>query len=391
MTLKLKIIALLVLVPMIVSAQQLDEERMRRDVEVAENVLGTLIRQQFNNQRTFFPLEIKGSYQSGYGVTLALPADFTTPIALISTGAERNFFNDSRNVSNSSRQTEIYSYDGVDEKKQSASVNLRDKVREKQRMDLDSVREAFNHKVIEAAKSFIVDYGDMMTQLKPNEKIVITNQGTQPRAWVSQYFTSPKRSHISIEGSKDDINHFRQGKLTRDQMLAKLKVINTETIDTVEADLELLLSMFNRLYSVDLSKTYFTENNIYYERLKDFGVIYYMNVVSTVQIGFDRFQMPTVGLNNVDIQTRNNKVKEIYPQFEQQLKENILEYGRTLKSLNDNELLVFQVNVTRCPECGIPSTVEYNVKGEVLTNFNAGKLDRKAALNKITIKRGADQ
>lgn len=364
---------------------------MRRDVEVAENVLGTLIRQQFNNQRTFFPLEIKGSYQSGYGVTLALPADFTTPIALISTGAERNFFNDSRNVSNSSRQTEIYSYDGVDEKKQSASVNLRDKVREKQRMDLDSVREAFNHKVIEAAKSFIVDYGDMMTQLKPNEKIVITNQGTQPRAWVSQYFTSPKRSHISIEGSKDDINHFRQGKLTRDQMLAKLKVINTETIDTVEADLELLLSMFNRLYSVDLSKTYFTENNIYYERLKDFGVIYYMNVVSTVQIGFDRFQMPTVGLNNVDIQTRNNKVKEIYPQFEQQLKENILEYGRTLKSLNDNELLVFQVNVTRCPECGIPSTVEYNVKGEVLTNFNAGKLDRKAALNKITIKRGADQ
>lgn len=391
MTLKLKIIALLVLVPMIVSAQQLDEERMRRDVEVAENVLGTLIRQQFNNQRTFFPLEIKGSYQSGYGVTLALPADFTTPIALISTGAERNFFNDSRNVSNSSRQTEIYSYDGVDEKKQSASVNLRDKVREKQRMDLDSVREAFNHKVIEAAKSFIVDYGDMMTQLKPNEKIVITNQGTQPRAWVSQYFTSPKRSHISIEGSKDDINHFRQGKLTRDQMLAKLKVINTETIDTVEADLELLLSMFNRLYSVDLSKTYFTENNIYYERLKDFGVIYYMNVVSTVQIGFDRFQMPTVGLNNVDIQTRNNKVKEIYPQFEQQLKENILEYGRTLKSLNDNELLVFQVNVTRCPECAIPSTVEFNVKGEVLSNFNAGKMDRKAALNKITIKRGADQ
>ena len=61
-------------------AQKVDEERMTRDIEVAENVLTTLIKQQFDNQRMFFPLEIRGSYQSGYGVTFTLPADFTTPI-----------------------------------------------------------------------------------------------------------------------------------------------------------------------------------------------------------------------------------------------------------------------------------------------------------------------
>ena len=62
-------------------AQKLDEERMDRDIAVAENVLSTLIKQQFSNQRTFFPLEIRGNYQPGYGVTFTLPADFTTPIA----------------------------------------------------------------------------------------------------------------------------------------------------------------------------------------------------------------------------------------------------------------------------------------------------------------------
>src|SRR5690606_40532571 len=53
-------------------AQKVDEERMNRDIAVAENVLTTLIKQQFDNQRMFFPLEVRGSYQSGYGVTFTL-------------------------------------------------------------------------------------------------------------------------------------------------------------------------------------------------------------------------------------------------------------------------------------------------------------------------------
>src|SRR5689334_7963590 len=65
-------------------AQKIDDERMARDIAVAENVLTTLIKQQFSNQRTFFPLEIRGSYQPGYGVTFTLPADYTTPIAFVS-------------------------------------------------------------------------------------------------------------------------------------------------------------------------------------------------------------------------------------------------------------------------------------------------------------------
>jgi hypothetical protein len=373
--------------PMVLVAQKFDEERMKRDIEVAENVLGTLIKQQFNNQRTFFPLEVRGSYQSGYGVTFALPADFTTPIVLNLSSGNDNFFISGGNVQN---RGNVFEYES-DEPQDERTMKLKDRNKEKRRMDMDSIRNEYNNKVILAAQNFIADYGDMITQLESNERIVITNQANQPRAWVSQFFSNPKRTHLSIEGLKSDVGQYRQGKLTREQMMSKIKVVNTETVEEVEADLELLVTMFNRLYSVDLSKTYFTENNIYYERLKDFGAIYYMHVVSTVQIDYDRFQMPTVGLDNVDIETRNKKVKEIYPQFEKELKENILEYGRTIKSLKENEVLVFQVRVTKCPQCGIPSTIEYTVKSSVLTDFNAGKMDRNAALNKISVKKGAEQ
>ena len=37
---------------------------------------------------------------------------------------------------------------------------------------MDSVRDSYNLKVIDAAKTFLVDYGDMITQLAPTERII---------------------------------------------------------------------------------------------------------------------------------------------------------------------------------------------------------------------------
>jgi hypothetical protein len=370
-------------------AQEGDEERMKRDIEVAENVLGTLIKQQFNNQRTFFPLEVRGSYQAGYGVTFTLPADFTTPIVFtLSDGNDNVYINEGNSPNGAGYRYEYYEDDDANN---ANTIRLRDRNREKKRMDMDSIKDAYNGKVLDAAKTFIVDYADMITQLRPNEKIIITNQGNQPRAYIGVIFNAPKRTHLSVEAVKSDVNLYRQGKLSRDQMMSKIKVVNTEAVDKAEPDLELLASMFNRLYSADLSKTFFTENNIYYERLKDFGVIYYMQVFSSNEIDYGRFRMPTVGLNDVDLETRNKKIKELYPKFEQSLKVDILEYGRTVKSLKDTEVLVFQVRVTKCPQCGIPSTLEYTVKGDVLRDFNAAKISRDAALGKVTLKKGPAQ
>ena len=52
----------------------IDEERMQRDLEVAENILGTLIKQQYG-KRQFFPMEVQASYLPGYGVTFRVPTE----------------------------------------------------------------------------------------------------------------------------------------------------------------------------------------------------------------------------------------------------------------------------------------------------------------------------
>jgi hypothetical protein len=62
-----------------------------------------------------------------------------------------------------------------------------------------------------------------------------------------------------------------------------------------------------------------------------------------------------------------------------------------LKSLKDQESLVFNVKLTRCKECGIPSSLELAVKMNDLKEYGTGKLSKETALSKIVVKKGANQ
>jgi hypothetical protein len=371
-------------------SQKVDEERMKRDIEVAENVLATLIKQEVNQQRTFFGLDVNGSYQPGYGVTFRLPGESLMPFVYFR--GEDHMRDVAPVISNGNGNDYNYSFrinepPGADVRVEDEAHKLADKVSSKKRLATDSLRAAYNNKVIKAAKDFILDYGDFISQLGPTEKIIITNQGDRHQF----YFTTGKRTRISVEGTKADIAAVKEGKLSREQALKKLTVVNTESVEVTEPDIEMLSSIFSRLYRYDLSKTYFTDGNVYYERLKDYGTIFYMQMVSSVQRGEDSFSIPTAGLDNLDQKARDKKVSELYPIFERDLKENILEYGRTLKSLKDDELLVFNIALTKCAQCGIPSTLELSIKSSVLKEYSAAKIDKSTALSKFMVKKGANQ
>ncbi|MBL7862898.1 MAG: hypothetical protein JNJ65_17175 [Cyclobacteriaceae bacterium] len=378
------------------SAQKMDEERMNRDLEVTENILSTIIKQKFD-KRSFFPMEIKGEYREGLGVTFRLPYEINGPMIWnISPGMT---VMDGRSFSYSfdlpdGEQAELTRV--LDEEMRTKSETIRGtgraKVASGRKINTDSMRAVSNDKVIEACKEFLADYGDLITQLPNNEKIIITNRGEGERIWYGAFVNSSKPSYLSVEAIKSDITQFRQGKMSKEQFLKGVKVINSEMDDELQPDLELLSSIFNRLYRRDLSKTYFTEENIYYERLKDYGVIYYMQVFSSNQNEYDRtWIMPTVGLNGLSQAERDAKVKALYPQFERDIKTDILEYGRTVKSLKPEEVLVFNIQITKCQDCAIPASVEVSVKASILSDYGAGKITKEAALSKIIVKKGSIQ
>jgi hypothetical protein len=379
---------------------KIDNTRMDRDIEVAENVLGTLIRQDFG-KHNFFPTQVQGSYLEGYGVTFRLPMDFGGPMMVVLDKVDMG-----QGYGYGSNYTYSYSSKSSDEREgdcENCPVKAKTKVaiaptpppsgsgqNSRSRRNRDSLRTAYTQKIITASKDFLADYGDLIGQLAPTDKITITNrmEGNRNLFWKSE---GGGRSYLSVQAAKSDITQYKQGKLTRDQFMATVKVVNSESSDEVSPDLELLTSIFNRLYRSDLSKTYFVEDNIFYERLKDYGVLYYMNVYSSTDGEYSRWNMPTVGLTDIDQAERDKKVKALYPDFEKSIREDIVEYGKTLKSLKDDEALVFNIKLTKCKDCGIPATLEISVKSAVLKDYSSGKLTKDAAVAQETLKKGPNQ
>ncbi len=388
---------------MAIGQTKMDEVRMEQDIEVAENVLSTLVRQQFG-KRNFLPMEVEGSYLAGYGVTFRLPQSGAFNLFMMKFDSPNIVYNDGPNGSFSysiSSQSVVES----EEEQEAREIAQREAVQGKQKQALrtrtpkakvanDSLAGSIDKKFVDIAKNFLADYGDMISQLLPEEKIVITNRTEEFGGDV--YFGFPGkgagRSMMSVEATRGDITQLKQGKITRDQFLSKLKIVNSESTDKLDPDLEVFSSMFSRLYQEDLSKTYYTQGNVPYERLKDFGVIYYMKVYSSVEGDFGHFAMPTIaGMEEVSQPERDKKVKEMYPKFEAELKDNLIEYGRTLRSLKDDEQIVINVKMTRCVECNIPVSLELSVKNLVLKDYSSGKISKEAALAKVSVKKVGNQ
>ncbi|MBY0435197.1 MAG: hypothetical protein K2U26_13900 [Cyclobacteriaceae bacterium] len=434
---------------------KVDDDRMDRDIEVAENILSTMIRQKFG-RRNFMPMEVSGSYVPGFGVTFRMPTGGPFNMFLFNSDDEPRIY--MRNGDNGSFSYSISSSGSFDDECEDCELEqqTRQKINkanqlaqqqaerdqqlleqserqaqqeakrakqflkesEQQEAELaaarareegrtaprrirgavaprapevirDSTSKNIDQRFLEVAKDFLADYGDVISQLKPDERIVITNRtedfhGDFNFGWAR---SEGRNSLVSAEAKREDVNQLKQGKLTRDQFMARLKVVNTETSDELDPDLEVLSSMFGRLYREDLSKTYFTQGDVNYERLKDFGVIYYMRVFSTNEEGGNFFTLPTVGARHLSQKDRDARVKELYPKFESELKENIIEYGRTLRSLKDDEQLVFNVKLTKCTGCAIPSTLEVTIKNSALRDYSTGKSTKEATLAKLSVKK----
>lgn len=391
------IIILLFTVTSAFSQNKIDTERMDRDIEIAENALATIIKQKYDKRNMW--LEVKANYTPGFGVTMRLPNDNSNwiyeynlkDLKELKDGRGRTVIAPTP-IPSGVPPVVVYS-SGDDDRHDD-----RDKEKLKRNQSRDSARAVFYGRMIEASMEFIADYGDLLSQLQPNEKILITNRGDGGRFYYD-YNRSEKKTLVTIEGTKGDITSFRQGKLTRDQMMQKIKVVNTESSNEIETDLELFSSIMGRLYRSDLSKTFYTDENIYYERLKDFGVMYYMSAYSSSEQsrrGSDKpegkiWAMPTLRLEGLTQEQRDKKVIELYPMFEKEIKENIVEYAQTIKSLKDEEMIVFNIQLTKCVGCNIPSSLELSLKNGQVRKLVAGQATKADVVAAINVKKGVAQ
>ena len=346
-------------------AQTIDEDRMHRDLEVAENALSTVL----SPQKSQFPRlhfgdeDIAGDYIKDYGVIFMVEG-------------------------HGHRRVKVFTAKGQDHDVVQPSEVATTEGDEKEHF-------------IENSKTFLADYAGIIGQLDDDQMIsvrrggsvhsnldevyIATGYGDDRSLWSTK--TKGDESELIVEVKVANINALRRGGMSRDDFFKSINVIENIMDYSKDADLETLSAMFSRLYKKDLSDTYYSERYPKYSKLSNFGVIIKMKFYSSYEDN-KVYSMPTINKKGLTLEERNNHVMELLPKFESDFKENMVNYGRTLKNLDSDEVLLFEVNMTTCKGCAdFPEIMKFSIQKSALHKYNRGSISMDEAVAMINVDR----
>lgn len=383
---------------LLVGISYAQETRMKRDIEVAENILATLIQQETDSR---FGSGIEGTYIEGQGALFTI--------------SKGSFLSYGYTIAGLRKDGVVVGRASKDRDRADAPLSP---MPERWEINVDSMNEVMHEQLKAAMKTFMRDYAHLLTELTPNEKVIVRyNNDRQFPAMVyttgsaTGFFNAKEKEdketlkEITAEVEKASIDQYRNGQLSAKQFEERIKFKELTTSNKSYADLELLSSIFNRLYQRDLTESFRIFGSPRYEKIEGLGVIYTMKFgeQSSILAGFPNEAIIVYNgrvTREQDVprdkrseaaeskaeKDEDHQAAEKYPGFIEGFKENIIEYGRTVKSLTAAEVLIFKINLDTCYECDIPANVELSIKKSVLEAYDKNEISLEQAIAKITMK-----
>ena len=365
---------------------QIDQAKMERDLRVASGVLESLIK--VDDESFFMRNSVKGSYLEGFGVTFEVE-DLESFIGFYGKPNKPVAFAMIENDPNSEpalkdKTVKQQGKKGKGTFKINGSEDEINAMIAKSQMKKDRYKEQLK----EAYLIFLVDYSQLIGQLKPTDKVVITTTNNN----VKFIFMGRKHGEldagssvkISAQMLVKDHRDYLQGKLAKDKLVERIKIVE-KTEDDLSPDLEMFSNMLKTTYSPQYTETYFISRQPSYTLMEGLGVVYTVKVYSSYSEN-DFFKVPGANKSKLSREERDKLVQEMYPDFLDGFKESIIKYGSTIKSLEHGNRLIVKVSMTQCESCTFPRMVEFVVTKEVLGEFLKGNLTLKQAKAKILVK-----
>lgn len=379
--------------PISTFAQTIDANRMNRDINIMENILSELFRAQvsssnnetviINGQGFFRGNSTRGTYMPGFGV-----------IFMVS-NPTRGVYNVSSGSSNSNYSF-YYNSDGNEE-------------------DLEIDQESITKRIQE----FLRDYGSTIGQLKNDEKVmVIYGSKSNSNTLYYRLSTVPGRVAsdkkealpvISVSSKVSDLNDYRSGKLNAENFNKRLAVATSE--DKEYLDLKVMGNIFETALKDQEKESFRLSGTVDYMLLDNFGALFSLDVrynefpgAASVLWDVEGRLRSRIDAERVVVgQARNNQApdddtkafeqrkKEMeesiataYSNLVSNIKEYIVDYGRTLNSLSSDQFLLLSINVNGRYE-NIPGRLDIQVKKSVLEQLDKGSISREQALQRVVV------
>jgi hypothetical protein len=405
-------------------AQKVDQERMNRDVKITEKVLRTLFKTGSEDYEDHFAVSsngsIKGTYIPNYGVLFRIPQMFfnniNNEVVYIGESGNKMLMNNRVKLVNmdkyNSGDVVYWLGDNVISTKQVKIGNRLRKQKLVKGISIDSVLNGRRDKALKLIKIFLRDYSSLLSQLSDNDKIVVTYDRVLNMSRLFRNHPELKdKNSLMVSVDYKDVKANRGKALEKKMKVSSLKVAPENRLQ-----LEVFRKIIDELYerrNTD-GKSFYRSGRSNYTQLDGFGVIYDFRLRAPRKNGVAYAVTYNVGNNGAVVFNTNKKDKnkdknltdeqrrkkreeaklayqkvlgKAYAKLEKDLKKHLADYGKTLRNIPPNEMLMFNVRLSSmysncCDENGkemkMPRMLVLTAKMSDLNGNNAeNKIDMK--------------
>ncbi|MDN5200830.1 hypothetical protein QQ008_05645 [Fulvivirgaceae bacterium BMA10] len=349
--------------------QDTEENVISRDIKVVEGILDQIF--DGNRDHLFGSDRTKGNYIPGFGVI------FKVPISITARG-------------------ELLIFPGnEDETDQVEETTLNVKNEETYRNKL---------------KVFFEKYADLLTHLNDNDKILVIVDNLSAGSYQVFLNRLDRRGRnvtrmednfqkLMAQASFKDVKDYRTNKLSKSQFESKISFSKNVDKNEVDEEYEILAGIFDNLFKSDAELNFNFKRNSTFERLNGFGVIYYVGLQENYfavgystqsQLGYTN-QTRAIGraITTQKSDAKEEKPDKSYLKLEEKLKTYMVQYGKTLRSLGNNEVLMVTANLPNCYDCSSPQKIDLILDASILRDFDQGKMPLDKAVSLIKVRRQA--
>jgi hypothetical protein len=238
--------------------------------------------------------------------------------------------------------------------------------------------------------NFMADNSFLFAGLPKNEEFIIihqerTNTSNISGVYVIGYSNRSSNARREYRLSVSDIQDYEAGKIDREALMERITVRSEES-KPVEQDLILFANVLHSLYpQMDGTNTFFSTSPPMIESMPLTAIAFNWKLYSSYPLSNDQYRLPNFTEAIVSLDVRNKILEKHYPEFISGLKEKILDYGRTIRSLNEEQSVQFKISLPEC-NCKMPSEVNLEMKMKDVMDYTKGNLSRADALNRIRLK-----
>lgn len=369
----------------------IDVNRMNRDINIMENVLQEIFKTRMGSESNRIHVrsgafsfgrsnDIRGTYLPDYGVIFTISKNQPGIVAFSDEGDE--------NLSYSFQ----YGGEGTGE---------------------DVTEESITNKIVE----FLRDYGSTIGQLSDNDRVMVVFKAPKSENDLAIFRSSgdekevirPNIPTISVVATKSDLQAHRAGDVNEETFRNRLDISTTEANGRNQMDMKVMANIFETAFKESDEKSFRVSGSVDYLYLNNFGALFSFdarytrlgdvfglaNRIRAIEVLKDAKGEASVRVQSEDAKAeaereekqaeQKQEVINAYDQFLTDLKEYIVDYGRTLNSVENNQHILVSVTLASRYE-EIPERIDMQIQKSTLVAMDRGNTSREQAMNEIQVR-----